>query len=144
MTQWLFAVATLGSVYLGLAVVRRVLVRRLGSLAARTATHWDDLAVEIVRRTRPYFILLIAVHAATRVVPPTAQLARVLQAVTVIVVLIQAGVWGGALIGFGSDHYVRQRAASDAGTRATIQALGYAARFVLWALLLVTALQNFG
>jgi small-conductance mechanosensitive channel len=30
------------------------------------------------------------------------------------------------------------------GTRTTIQAVGYAGRFALWALLVVTALQNFG
>src|SRR6185503_138152 len=32
----------------------------------------------------------------------------------------------------------------DTGTRTTIQAIGYAGRFVLWGLLVVTALQNFG
>ena len=68
--QWLLAAATLGAVYIALSVLRRVLVRRLGALAVRTATHWDDLAVEIVRRTRPYFLLVIAVYAAARVVPP--------------------------------------------------------------------------
>jgi small-conductance mechanosensitive channel len=144
MTQWGFAAATFGGVYLALAVIRRVLVRRLGALAVRTTTDWDDLAVEIVRRTRPYFLLVIAVYAAARVVPPQPEIARVLRAISVVLVLLQAGVWGNGLIGFAADHYTRRRAAGDVGTRTTIQAIGYAGRFVLWALLLVTALQNFG
>jgi small-conductance mechanosensitive channel len=144
LTQWLFAAATLGAVYVGLAIVRRVLVRRLGALAVRTTTDWDDLAVEIVRRTRPYFLLVIAVYAAERVVEAPFEATRVIRAISVVIVLLQAGVWGNGLIGFAADHYSRQRAAGDVGTRTTIQALGYAGRFVLWALLVVTALQNFG
>ncbi len=144
MTQWAMALATLGLVYVALAVLRRLLVHRLGALAARTATHWDDLAVEFTRRTRPYFLLVIAVYAAARIVTPSPEFARVLRAIGVVLVLFQAGVWGNGLIGFGADHYSRQRAASDIGTRTTIQAIGYAGRFVLWGLLVVTALQNFG
>jgi small-conductance mechanosensitive channel len=140
----MLAAATLGGVYLLLAAIRLALVRRFGTVSARTATHWDDLVVEIIRRTRWYFMLLIAVHAATRVIPPNASAARVLGAITVVLVLLQAGHWGNGVIGFGADYYARQRAPSDTGTRTTIHAVGYAVRFMLWGLLVVTALQNFG
>lgn len=143
-TQWLIAAAALGGVYLALALLRAVLVRRLGTLAARTTTDWDDLALQIVERTRWYFLLLVATYAATRVVSVPGDLGRILRAVAVLVVLVQAGVWGNGIIGFAADRYARQRAAADVGARTTIQAVGYAGRFVLWALLVVTALQNFG
>ena len=142
--QWLLATAVLAVVYLLLAVLRRMVVRRIEVLAARTQTDWDDLAAEIVRRTRPYFIAAIAIYAATRVMAPPPEVARILGAAAVIVVLLQAGVWGNGIIGFGAEHYVRTRTGSDSGTRTTIRAVGYAARFVLWGLLVVTALQNFG
>ena len=142
--QWLIAVAVLGGVYLTLSLARRLLVRRLGSLAARTTTDWDDLIVQLVDRTRWYFLVLVAGYAATRVLPVPADFVRVLRALAVVVVLVQAGVWGNGIIGFAADHYARQRATADSGTRATIQALGYAGRFVLWSLLIITALQNFG
>jgi len=144
LTQWLFAAVVFLGVYVLLAVTRRVMVRRLGALAARTTTQLDDLVVEIVRRTRPYFLLLIGAHVAARIVPPSGEFAVAFRALSVVLVLLQAGVWGNGLIGFGADHYVRQRAGDDIGMRATIQALGYGARFALWALLVVTALQNFG
>jgi small-conductance mechanosensitive channel len=141
--QWLLALGLLVGVFLVLALLRRVLVRRVGMLAARTTTDWDDLVVQLVERTRWYFLLAVATYAATRVVPVFGDLARVLRALAVLVVLVQAGVWGNGIIGFAAGHYVRQRAV-DSGARATIQALGYAGRFVLWSLLIVTALQNFG
>ena len=39
---------------------------------------------------------------------------------------------------------ISQRAAEDVGARTTIQAVGYAGRFVLWSLLFVTGLDHFG
>jgi small-conductance mechanosensitive channel len=142
--QWLLAAAVLALAYVALAVIRRVAVRRLEVLSARTTTDWDDLAAEIVRRTRPYFLLAIAVYAATRVLAPPREVARVLGAVGVVIVLLQAGVWGNGIIGFAAEHYIRQRSGADSGTRTTIRAVGYAGRFALWGLLVVTALQNFG
>ena len=143
-TQWLIAAGILVGVYLALAVVRTLLIRRLGKLAARTTTDWDDLAVQLVERSRWFFLLLVAGYAATRAVPIPGDIARVLRAVAVIIVLVQAGVWGNGIMGFAVEHYVRQRASGDVGMRTTIQAVGYAGRFVLWSLLVVTALQNFG
>lgn len=142
--QWLLATVVLAVAYLVLALLRRAVVRRLEQLAARTATDWDDLATEIVRRTRPYFLVAIATYAATRVLAPPAEIARVLGAAAVIIVLLQAGVWGNGIISFGAEHYIKTRSGTDSGTRTTIRAVGYAARFVLWGLLVVTALQNFG
>jgi small-conductance mechanosensitive channel len=143
-TEWLIAAATLVGVYLTLVLIRGLLVRRLGKLAARTTTDWDDLAVQLVERTRWFFLLLVAGYAASRIIPIPGDFARALRAISVVIVLVQAGVWGNGILGFAADHYVRQRAAGDVGMRTTIQAVGYAGRFVLWSLLVVTALQNFG
>jgi small-conductance mechanosensitive channel len=143
-TQWLIAAATLGGAYLVLAVGRRVLVKRLGALAARTTTDWDDAAVIVLERTRSYFLFVVALYAATRTLELPGTIERVLRAIYVVVTLVQAAVWGSALVSFAADHYTRQRAADDIGTRTTITAVAYAGRFVLWALLLVTGLQNFG
>ena len=43
LSQWLVAAATLGAAYVVLSLLRRFSVRRLGVLAARSATHLDDL-----------------------------------------------------------------------------------------------------
>lgn len=142
--QWLTAALTLGGVFAGLMALRYLLVRHLSAIAARSATRADDIAVEIIRRTRLYFLFIIAVYAATRIIPPPADFARVLKAVAIVIVLLQVGRWGNALIQIAVDHYSRLRAEADVGSRGTIQAMGYAGRFVLWLLLLITALQNFG
>ena len=140
---WLLGIGTLALVYVALALAQRLVLKRLERMAARTTTHWDDLAVELVRRTRPYFLFAIAVWAATRIVGPWMRSSMLLRAAGIIIVLIQAGVWGNGIIGFLTQEYVQKRA-TDSGTRTTILAVGYAARFALWSLLLITAMQNFG
>jgi small-conductance mechanosensitive channel len=144
LSQWLIALATFGGVYVVLSLARRLIARRLGELAARTTTHVDDVAVEVVRRTRAFFLLVIALQAAMRVVSPDGRAAAIIHGISIVAVLIQVGLWGNGLIGFGADQYARQRGDADIGARATIRAVGYAARFVLWTLLLITALDNFG
>lgn len=142
--EWLAAVATLLGVFAGLAALRHLLVRHLSAVAAKSATHIDDLAVEIIRRTRLYFLLLLATYAATRVVTIPSDVARVFKGIAILLVLLQVGRWGNGLIGFFVDRQIRRRAVADVGARATIQAMGYGGRFVLWTVLLITAMQNFG
>ena len=141
--RWLLGLGILAGVYVALALIQRFVVRRLERLAGRTETHWDDLAAELVRRTRPVFLFALSVWAATRFVSPTLGASKVMRAAGIIIVLFQAGVWGNGIIGFSAQEYFRKRAA-DSGTRTTILAVGYAARFALWGLLVVTALSNFG
>ena len=142
--QWLIALAVLGGVFLALSLVRRVLVRRLGALAARSATRVDDVGVDLVRRTRAVFLFAVALYVASRFLVLTEQARGVIQLLMVVVVLLQAGRWGTGLIGFGVEQYLRRAGESDSGTRATVQAVGYAARFGLGAVLLVMALSAFG
>ena len=142
--QWLIALAVLGGLFLGLSLLRRLLVRRLGILASRSSTRVDDVGVDLVRRTRGYFLFAVALFAASRFLVLTDQARGVVQLFMVVVVLLQAGRWGTGLIGFGVEHYLRRSGDADSGARATVQAVGYAARFALWAVLLVMALGAFG
>jgi small-conductance mechanosensitive channel len=142
--QWLIALSLLGGVFVVLSLLRRVLVRRLGALAARSATRVDDIGVDLVRRTRAYFLFGVALYAASRVLVLTDQARGVIQLLMVVVVLLQAGRWGAGLIGVAVEQYLRRAEDSDSGTRATVQAVGYAARFALWSVLLVMALSAFG
>jgi small-conductance mechanosensitive channel len=142
--QWLIAFAVLGTLYVVLSVARRVAIRRLGVIAARSATQVDDLAIEMVRRTREYFLFGVALYAAARLLVLTAQAQGALHLIMVALVLLQAGRWGNGLIAFGVEHYLRRGGDADPGARATVQAVGYAGRFVLGTILLIMALAAFG
>ena len=141
--QWLIAFAVAALVYLGLTLLCRFIVHRFGALAARTTGDVDDMIVGLVASTRWYTLLLLGVRAAARMIVLPPDIAFILRVATVFIILLQVAVWGGAIIGYIVERYIR-RPDQDAGARFVAQALGFAARFILFALLLVSGLQQFG
>jgi small-conductance mechanosensitive channel len=145
MRQWAIALAVALIAFLALLLVRFILVGRLGALAKRTSTELDDILVELVARTRPYFLAATAIVFGSRflVLPPTTD--RYFDAAFALVLLVQCGLWGAGAVdlwihrrsGFRSTHH-------DAASVTTMRALGLAAKLVLWSIVFITALDKFG
>ncbi len=139
---WLTAGAVATAIGVALYAIKHVLGRRLAALAARTATQIDDVASELLSRTRHYFILALAlrggVHALT--LRPLAR--DVLDDVTNIAVLLQVAVWGSGLINFWLQKWSRARNGGESATSATINAIGVIARGALWSVVALIALKN--
>ena len=141
--QWLIAAGVLVGGTALLLVLRRLVVRRLTSLAQRTSTDIDDLAVDLIRRTRFYFIVAVSLVAGTLALALPAPWMRARHVFIVIAVLLQLGVWGTGLITYWVERYFR-RADGRGATATTLSAIGYVGRVLLWGLLLIVALDNLG
>jgi small-conductance mechanosensitive channel len=128
-------------VFSALVLIRRLLVSRLERIAARTPTPVDDIVVDLVRRTRPAFLAVLALWAAAGLVQPAGGVARILRFGGVIVVTLQAALWVSAAVTQAIE--IRRRAAEPAAAT-TLGALGVLIRLVLYAILLVLALSNLG
>ena len=142
-TRWLLALAVLFGTYLVLQVLQRLMKNRVGKFAARTATTWDDLLVEIISRTRWFFLLALSLEGGALLIPANKRGDAVVRAVLVVASLLQAGVWGNGIIAFFADRYTRLKTGGDVASRATVYAIGYGARIALWALLVVSGLGFF-
>src|SRR5215210_2927594 len=62
---WLVALAVLAGLFTLLVVARRIAIGRLASFAERTQTDLDDLGVELIRRTRYFFLFAVSLSAAS-------------------------------------------------------------------------------
>ncbi len=142
-TRWLLALAVLFSTYVVLTVLQRWMKRRVGKFAQRTATTWDDLLVEIISRTRWFFLIAISLATAALLIPANKRFDGVLRAALVVASLLQTGVWGNGIIAFFSERYSRLKTAGDVASRATVYAIGYGARIALWVILIVSGLGFF-
>ena len=145
MRQWATAVAVALAAFLALLVVRVLLVGRFGAIAKRTTTEVDDILVELVARTRPYFLAAAAVVFGSRflVLPPTTD--TYFSAAFALVLLVQCGLWGGAAV----DLWIQRRAGmqttrTDMASVTTIRALGIGVKALLWIVVFITALDKFG
>ena len=142
---WLTALAVVIGVTALLWLARHVLVRRFDARAAQTKNHWDDLALALLKRTRLYVFLLIAVLIAIRVLRLSVVFDRWVHVVTVVLLLFQAAVWGNTAISFWVRRLTAARQAiSDTSSATTIRALGFLAQLVMWAVVLLMVMSNLG
>jgi small-conductance mechanosensitive channel len=141
---WLLAVAVGTGLAAVLWALRRYGLGWLGRRAAATRSDLDDLLGELLARTRGFFLLALGLHAAATVLVLPPRLGRTLGMVVGLLVLLQIGLWGTAVIGFFIGRTVRRMVEQDAAVATTVSAFGFVARLVLWTLVAFVALDNLG
>ncbi|HET7458490.1 MAG TPA: mechanosensitive ion channel family protein [Gemmatimonadaceae bacterium] len=143
--RWLGALAILVAGIALLYVVKRVVVARLARYADATKTSFDDFAVDVLRRTRFFFVFFLALNAASHYLSVDADVRGWVRALTVLAVALQALIWGSGLVTFAIERYSRRHAAGENGSSATtVAALSYLGRFLLFLVILLVALDNLG
>jgi small-conductance mechanosensitive channel len=146
LSAWLVALAVLLGGFALLLFVKQLLIKRIGRFAAHTHTHLDDLAVVLIERTRPYFLFFVALAGAL-VMLQLGTWRTGLRQLAVVVLLLQMAVWGNAAITFWLSRIIstrREGEHADLGSVTTLNALGVLARVVVWVVIFLLALQNFG
>lgn len=142
--RWLIALA-LGLIAYGLVrLALRVVRGRLGALAERTRTEWDDLVIHALGRTRRLFVLAVALYAGGNALVLPARIWDVIQIATVLIVLIQIGIWVSSALTFGLERYTRKQLDHDRGAATTVSAMGFVGKLIVWSLVLLVALDNIG
>lgn len=146
LSAWLVAlgILTVGSALL--LLVKHVVVARLERYSRRTRTDLDDLVADVLKGTRAYFIVMVVLSGAALalVLPPGVR--QGIRALTVIALCFQVIRWGNRVISFWVGRYTTRHADGtvDGATATTVTAVGYAARLLLWLVILLLALDNFG
>lgn len=140
---WLTAVITAVLIFVLFALLRRLLVSRLGALAARTTNQFDDMAVELIKRTRTWVLVAVAIFLGFRGLNWPDALTRYLDGAARLVLLWQIGLWGAAAVSFWVKNYLTQRTAqSDRTSIAMIGAMSVGAKVILWVLIILTAVKS--
>ena len=142
--SWLAAALIAGAAYLFLLLVRRLAVRRVERLAGRTKTEVDDFVVATLQRTRRALLLLPVAYFACISLDLPAKVDSTLRSAAILAVLLQLTLWALAGINFWVARTRRRRMEVDAASATLIGAAGYAGKVVLWAALLLVALDNMG
>jgi len=133
--------------------LRRLLLGRLkkGSrLTTRTLRmpqmpgELDDLLLGLARQTRWTLLALPALYLGSEALtlPPGAE--RALRTAAVLALLLQMAIWVSAGIDAWVVGYRRRRLEIDAASATTVGALRFLGKLVLWAILLLLALDNLG
>jgi small-conductance mechanosensitive channel len=143
--SWMIAGGVALGVYTLLAVIRGAAVARLGTLASRTSTDLDNTVVEIVRRTKQFFMTTVAVVVATRWLTIDPRLDNALEKILAISVLLQLGIWIVTAVQFLTERALSRR--DPIGDRigvAAVRALAVTIKVVAWLVILIIVLRVFG
>jgi small-conductance mechanosensitive channel len=141
---WALAALVGVVVYVGLHTVRRLVVRHMGRLSARTATDIDDIVTDALRRTKFFFLAFISLYAASRVLILSAQADTALRFIGVVIVVVQAALWGNVIINTFIRRQMARRIEDDAATATTINAIGFISRVAFYSILVLLGMSNLG
>jgi len=139
--NWLYAVITFVVTVFVLDLLKRVVGHRLAKIAERTETDVDDLVVDLIRRTRQFFFLALGFYFAHHWLTLGQGAEKWIEWIVKLAICIQLGLWGIGLVEFGIHRMVRGRPADDPARTMGISVLGFIARILVWALVLLTFLQ---
>lgn len=144
-TFWLYAQA-LGVallVTLALRLLLGLLQRRLGKWVEKTSNRIDDVAFDVLGRTRLLFLIAVGFGTAAWTFPFPAKLEKAVLTVTWLVVFFQLGLWASAL----ARHVISRRfdganVEPEARTGTGVLTIGAVA--LVWVSVGLLALDNLG
>ncbi|HJR65108.1 MAG TPA: mechanosensitive ion channel family protein [Gemmatimonadaceae bacterium] len=141
--RWLLATVFIVVSTVVLWALKQLAVKRLSKFTTRTRTDFDDLLVELLRRTRVLLIFIATISPATAILTLRPDVHTALRIASVAALLVQIGIWGNAFITFWIERYSRRGEGGSAGTTA-LSTLAVLARLALGAVLVLFLLDNLG
>ncbi|NBW89255.1 MAG: mechanosensitive ion channel family protein [Gammaproteobacteria bacterium] len=143
--DWLLAAVAFAVVFTVLPVLRRYVVARGAALATGGLAPWAELTLLLIRQTSRFFLIALAIYAAERFLQLPPKIDRVSTTVLVLVVWLQAALWGTTAVGFAlRQRQERAVASGEARSEGSLNILMFVARLLLFSTAILLALDNLG
>jgi small-conductance mechanosensitive channel len=141
--DWMAAGIVALAVWSALWILRRFTASRYRKYSAAQHPTPIRLIAYLVGNTTQLFILGVALYAAQGSITLPARIARGLDNVVLILVLVQIGLWAGRTLRFYLEIKERERGA-DRVFAGSLDIINFIARLVVWSILILVALSNLG
>lgn len=144
MRAWGLALALALTALVLALLARKLLVRALQSLAARTRTDLDDVALAVVSSTGKLFIGAMALYAGAQALALPPAVASMVNAAAMVALFLQIALWGDLGVKEWLGRYRERNSGANAASTTSTAALGFVARAVIWLVAILMVLDNFG
>lgn len=142
--RWTIAIGVFFLATILVALLRKTITSRFDEKSKATETQIDDLLVELLKKTRPYFYAAIFLRASANILTLPPRDFGILQALFIIATLFQIIVWGNAATELLVQGYLKRHMSTDPRSVTTVRALGMVIRVTLVVIVLLIGLQHFG
>ncbi|MDD3764083.1 MAG: mechanosensitive ion channel family protein [Nevskiales bacterium] len=144
LSHWLTALGVALAINVIVGVVKWVIIARLSYIAGKTQTELDDSLIAVTRRTKQWLVFFVTLYIGTLYLTLPDKAVMVLKAAATVAAFVQAGLWGNTAIEFWLSRYRKRALEVDASAATSLGALNFLGRTLLWAVLLLVALDNLG
>ena len=125
-------------------LVRRLVFGRFSKLAERTENQINDIIAELLHQTKPFFLLIIGLYLSAEILTQDAPAVAIILRIVFLGLLVQVGIWGSSLIAQLAQWFSEKSAEDGESNITAIKALGMIGRMVIWSIIILMALDNFG
>lgn len=142
-TEWLIAGIVAAAVWSGLLIVRRLIASRYKKYSTTQQRLPIRLLAYLAGNTKQFFFAVIALDAAQSGLTLPDSIQHLVSAVVLILLLVQIGLWAGGAVRFYVERKELERGA-DRAFAGSLDIINFVARMLIWSLLVLVALDNFG
>ena len=140
--DWALALAvTVGSA-VAMVFLRAFVLRRMEALSRRTATRLDDFVTAMLSKTYLLFIVVFALYFGSTFLELTAKQDKFVTRIAIASLLLQAAIWGDTGLRAWRDRF--SIGPVDGARRASSSVLCFISRLLLWVVVTLMILDNFG
>jgi len=133
------------AVLFGLRLAKTVFARRVQKFSEHTVTPFDDMIVQSLNKVGQLFYFVIALWAATAFLIIPSFLSRMVVWAAALVTLYYVGALLQNILEYFFEHLLKTRVSEEGGfDPSVVRLLSKAAKGMIWGLLFLVLLQNFG
>ncbi|WP_295684016.1 mechanosensitive ion channel family protein [uncultured Nevskia sp.] len=144
LSDWLVAVAVALAIVLVVFAVQRLLIRWLSNWQRPKATKMDPALINAVESTKLWLIVFVALYFGSQYLELGKKTALILDRIVTAAVLLQVGMWLGAMLDFWVAASRVRAEQHDVGTATSLSALNFIGKLLLWLVMLLFILDNLG
>lgn len=144
LSAWGYALGIALAINVFVGLFKWAVLNRLAALARKTATGTADSLVRVVHRTRQWLVFAVTLYVGSRYLDLPERADSILKVIATCAAFYQVGMWAAAFLDFWLARYRDKVVAKDVGAATSLGALNFVGKVVLWALVLLLALDNLG
>jgi small-conductance mechanosensitive channel len=142
--DWLTALGLALVINVVVGVIKWLIIGRIAKLAANSSTALDDAFVAVARRTKQFLVFGVTLFIGTRYLQLPERIESLLVGFATVAAFLQFGLWAMAGLDFWLERYRKRALQTDSSATTSLAALAFIGRTVLWAIVLLLALDNLG
>jgi len=142
--SWIIALISALFILWALYIVRRIVFKSLTAFAESTDTEIDDMVVEILKKTKFLCMLILSIFIASNLLSLPLKEINILKNIAIAALLFQAAIWSNAIITIGFPFIMKKKVDQDTAKLTLFNSLAFIGKFILWSIVILMILDNFG